>query len=450
MDRAIKEAFASVDVYSNDVSLLSCAIGELAAGRQVDMRFTGELAWVEDIVATMSPQCRVAAIQLVLQLATYRGDNLFARGVNKHLRDRFDSMLAKTERMLTEFVDGMIIKDFYPGDFREQAKRAQENGGGVAAFPPTYKGGYESIYRYLESNTDWAKPPYSIWDPALIGDWIAGLQRSGVRYCVLTDHLIDGLEPRTQFEGPGRPVYTYCDDGRSSLRRAPKKSTPFRYEPVDCASLRPDSQVTILAATNGQMNFLKDRYLARGIRHTPGMANFLVMIDGKLAGGIIFGLSAGVFYVKRGDGEQHIFMLCDFAITREQRISKLIVMLAAGQALIGRLESRMVQRFDGVSTTVYTDKPVSMKYRGVYELAGRRNGELNYVSKVRRQTCDEIYADWWERYGSPDGNPAHAARLAAAAGKKRALHERRSVQQAGGEPEAGRRDDQPSARAAGR
>ena len=36
------------------------------------------------------------------------------------------------------------------------------------------------------------------------------------------------------------------------------------------------------------MNFLKDIYLAKGIAHTAGIANFLVMIDGHLAGGFIY------------------------------------------------------------------------------------------------------------------------------------------------------------------
>jgi len=54
-------------------------------------------------------------------------------------------------------------------------------------------------------------------------------------------------------------------------------------------------------------------------------------------------------------------------------------------------------RFKGVFTTAFTDAPVSMKYRGIYELRGRKEGHLQYYSAIRQQTPREIYTEWFKK-----------------------------------------------------
>lgn len=51
-------------------------------------------------------------------------------------------------------------------------------------------------------------------------------------------------------------------------------------------------------------------------------------------------------------------------------------------------------------TTVFTEKPISMKYRGIWELESRKPGHLQYVSHVRNQTPEEIYREWYRKHGS--------------------------------------------------
>jgi hypothetical protein len=59
----------------------------------------------------------------------------------------------------------------------------------------------------------------------------------------------------------------------------------------------------------------------------------------------------------------------------------------------------------GYTTKVYTDDPVSMKYRGLFDLAKRKKGkhlayELTYsTKKMVGSTIQEAYIRWWDRYG---------------------------------------------------
>jgi hypothetical protein len=436
-DRAVKDVHPSVLVHSNDVSLLTCSLGALATGGAFPLTFTGRLAFMEAALAGRSFLDRVAAVEVALEMAKYKAGNVYAQTHFAHYQERFDDFLTPAAARLAVFLEGLDIASFSPGDFRAQAARAAAVGGGVAAFPPTYKNGYERLYRFVDDNTTWDRPPYDVWDPLKLEDWLDELDTMGVRYCVLTDHELDHHHPATVYRGASnKPVYTFADQAGTSVRRAVNRSQPFRYTRLDPEALTPRARVEIIAATSGQMNFLKDIYLAKGIAHVTGVANFLVMIDGQLAGGFIFARSKY--------GGDDIYLLSDFALSPKSRVSKLIAMLATSEAVIGRMEVKLMQRIEDVKTTAFTPRPVSMKYRGIFELVSRKPGFLNYASKVRRQTPAAIYAEWFQRFIA---NARHQGAVVGAdvAGKKRSLHEGADVLAAGGEHQKGRLPDQLSA-----
>lgn len=393
-DRAVKQRFPAVRVHGNDVSLLTCAIGTLVTKSDFPLRFTNRLAFVEELLGERAAFAdRVAAVLVALEMSRYAGKSDHAQAHFRHYREAFDGVLGKAREKLARYLDGLVLEAFHAGDFLLQVPRAIEAGGGVVAFCPTYKGGYERLYRFVDDNTDWPAPDYGVWDPKNIEEWTLELDRAGVRYCVLSDQRFERLKPHTSYFGASnKPVHTYSNDGASSLRRDRRRSTPFRYDPVEASALRPDSRCEVVRAEGGMMNFLKDRYLAKGIDHTPGHLNFLVLIDGMLAGGFI--------YAKDKWGRQdEIYLLSDFSISRERRLSKLIAMLASGRQAVELFERAMVLRVKRLTTTAFTRKPVSMKYRGIYDLVGRKPVMLNYASAVREASFQAIYAEWFARHG---------------------------------------------------
>ena len=396
-DRSVKDVHPSVAVHSNDVSLLTCSLGALATGAAFPLTFKGRLAFIEDALAGEGFASRVAALEVALEMAKYKGSNPWAQAHFAHYQERFADFLGPVRTRLDTFLKELRIAAFHAGDFREQAMRAAEIGGGVAAFPPTYKNGYERLYKFVDECTEWDRPAYDIWDPAKIEDWIDELDGMRVRYCVLTDHVLDRHEPVTVYRSQSnKPVYTFADKARSSVRRATHSTEPFRYTSLDPQTLTAQSKVEIVTASSGQMNFLKDIYLAKGIAHVSGLANHLVTIDGNLAGGFI--------YARDKFGADVIYLLSDFALSPKSRVSKLIAMLATSATVIRRMEIRLVQRIEAVHTTAFTLKPVSMKYRGIFEIAGRSPGMINYASKIREQNPGEIYAEWYARFVANNGH----------------------------------------------
>jgi hypothetical protein len=389
-DRAVKQVHPDCRIHSNDVSLLSCSIGALAVAEPFPMSFKGRLAFIEGHLAGQAPIARAAAIQVAQEMAKYRGQNAYALAHWQHYEDRFAEFLELSTRKLAEYMGHLDIASYYPGDFRDQAGRALAAGGVMASFPPTYKNDYEKLFRFVDENADWNRPAYRIWDPKDVEGWIDELKASGVNYCVLVEHKLARHEPRTVFHGSLKPVYTYSNEGGSSVKRPKRPATPFAYRTVDVDALTPQSRVEIVNATSKQMNFLKDSHLAKEIQHTEGLANHLVFLDGGLAGGFI--------YTRSKFGDNRLYLLCDFSLGAKTRLSKLIVMLATSEITIRRMEIQLQLRIEMLVTTAYTTRPVSMKYRGVFDLLKREPTRLFYGSQIRRQTAAEIYTDWWQRF----------------------------------------------------
>ena len=334
-DHAVKQRHWKVRVHSNDVSLLSCGVGALAMGEPFDLTFKDRLRFIQKKFPGDDFLGRVAAVMVALEMAKYKGDNPYAKAHFAHYRKNFGNFHAGAKEKLEGFLKDLMIDSFTPGDFTGQVARAVAAGGGIVAFPPTYKGGYERIYKFIDENTDWPRPDYGVWDPAGIEGWVKDLDANGVRYCVISDKLFEDLTPATVFRGSvNKPVYAYADSVKASVRGKKTRSVPFAFTVIKTADLVSDSRVRIISAKSEHMNFLKDRYLAKGIQHVSGMANFLVYLDGLLAGGFILNRP------KFGD-HGSLYLLSDFSLSRSRRLSKLIAMLATSRDIVELMERKL-------------------------------------------------------------------------------------------------------------
>lgn len=406
VERTIRRYFPTIDIYSNDVSLLTCAVGRLAMNDPMPIRYHGALEWIEERLGADAPyRDRVAALLIAGQLARFSSGkmNTYKLRHIEHIKDGFPHLQESAREKLGKVLDGVTIQGFYPGDFRQQIARAQEAGGGVISFPPTYKGGYEALYRFIHANVEWSEPAYDVFDPATLPGIVDGIAASGMPYCILTDQPIADRQPVLEYvPGRNKTLWGYSDQGKPSYRvKAATHAEPFAFRALDVAKLHAGMEVKLVPIETPKANYIKDIYLAKHIVHSPGMANFAVFLDDMLAGLIIFALSSHHAY-----SPNEIYLLSDLSTTREAKVSKLIARLALSSALIGHLQRQWVRRFDLVVTTAFSKNPVSMKYRGVFDLLKRApaadgNGfMLNYGHAPVDEAPAEIFQWWWNRYGS--------------------------------------------------
>jgi hypothetical protein len=388
--------FPGLPVHSNDVSLLSVAVGRLLMDDPLPFTFRDRLADLEDRLE--SPADRVAGLLVAIEMANFDRDNEYSR---RHLAEflaNFDTYLAKAREKLLHLTTSTAIASFTSCDWLDHMEAAIAAGAGFLSYPPTFKGGYERQYRSLEAWIEWEPPDYRLYDPAQLDTVLARLEQSGIPYCIGTDQAFDHREPIALFEqGRHRAFYAYARVERSSVRQRFTRGVPFEYTPCDPSKLTGRSQIQVTRAEQKHLNFLKDCYLSKAVgAHSMGTDGFLVWLDGELAGSIIYQPSKF-----DPDG---IYLLSDLSLSREARLSKLIAMVATSRTLIRHLEVKAMKRYTSIATTAFSKNPASMKYRGVFELTKRTptdNGfMLQYESEVRSQTPAKLYSQWFKKHGS--------------------------------------------------
>jgi hypothetical protein len=403
IERTLHKYFPALEIHSNDVSLLTCAVGTLASGGTFDIRYKGALEWFEEHLADAGFGDRVSALLVAGQISRFATGkaNAYKAAHVEHIKGRFPELLDKARQKIANVTANLSVDSFHPGDFRDQPTRALEAGGGVIGFPPTYKGGYEALYRFLHGNIDWPEPEYGVFDPETLPAVVDKIEASGIPWIIGCDRTLEGRAPLAEFR-PGRnhPLYTFGTLGKPSLRIKPAtKAEPFAYAPLELEKINADSKVKLIRIDGAKANFIKDIYLAKHITRATGMINFAVLLDGMLAGLMIYALSQHQVYSPR-----EIYLLSDLSTSREAKLSKLIARLALSSTVLRELEKWIVRPFDFVVTTAFSKHPVSMKYRGVFDLLKRQQTDegymLNYGHARINETPQQIFSWWWKKYGS--------------------------------------------------
>lgn len=394
LERAIKQINNNIKIYSNDVSALSVSIGSYLSSGDVEVEFVERLFFLEKFLKSFksSPLDRLAAVSLALDISNFSGNSEHNKAHFENISMNVDAFHKAALEKMSHFLDGLSVDGFFAGDFREHAKNGMKNSGSiVVGFPPTYKSGYEKIYKFINSNLKMPEVIYDIWDPEDIGNWIKSMQYGN--YCVSTDRLIsDDIKPAAAFLSASRKqVYIYANSNKSSFIFESYKTAPFKYSAVDVGLIKKDSVVSVAQCTAQNINFLRNVYLSKNINFTNGAINFLVFIDGLLAGGIIINRDMSKSLDK-------LYLLSDFSVTKDGKISKLVALIATSNTLLDVANKKYLMKAETITTSVFTDKPVSMKYRGVFKLHARKKGFLQYISKVRDETPQEIFLDWWNKY----------------------------------------------------
>jgi hypothetical protein len=389
-----------VQVHSNDVSLYSSAIAGFVLGKPLEFQFVKGLDFVNEL-QLLEPDQRLAALAVAFNLGRFAGGkpNAYKMKHRDHLVGNFALYVERTLDKVRKLPQLLPIASYAPRDWLLHVEEAIDRKAAIFSYPPFYKGGYEKMFEFLADNIAWDAPKYELFDPKGLRQIIERVRQAGVPFCILSDQVYDDLKPELEFvSGRGHPHYCYVSTGRSSFLQLIPREQAFGYKPIDLPKLKPDSPVTIVPAEAKHMTFLKNVYLKKGITHTPGMANYLVLLDGMLAGGLIYSLP-------RFGEKTSIYLLSDFAIARGGRLSKLITRLALNRDVLHALGKRFINRYGEVKTTAFSDHPVSMKYRGIFELAKREEKDapggkfmLNYVGARLDESPQEAYAWWFQKH----------------------------------------------------
>lgn len=401
-ERVLWEATGGeVQLYSNDVSLYSSVLGAHLAGQSFDLWIKEPgYQWLNDYFE-QGGWTRIAALLVIYRaLGFERQRNAYEKRMWREYMGQFPDLVSGTCTKLDKLA--LKIAGYYPGDIFDHFKRMDAAHGDQVIFTsymPFFKGGYERLYRRLDEIFGWTSPTYPMLDDERrleIAAWC--LERRNV---TLLDFPLPEVEPamvghtrRNKF------VYLYSNVlEHTALYRRMHPDPGIRLElwgEDDRIGEAPECKITPVQPAIIQP--YKSLYLARNIDFSTGMYGYAVSLNGKVIGFLEFSLGQS-----GGMGEDW-YLFSDFTVgwKLHKRSSKLVALLALCDDVRRDLEIKVLRRRRHVSTTAWTDKPVSMKYRGIFELIKRdeSRGMLNYRAEWTGLLAQESFELWKKKYAN--------------------------------------------------
>lgn len=390
-----------------DVQLYSSAIGWYLAGRELPITVRPEsadqLEWLEPYMDGRAGT--LAVVMLGSRFFQWIGKEqhpYYGRMLRAY-QAQFEQMHAKTVAKIEALP--LRLGSYAAMDVNQWLAEEVPSDAPVVAFPPFFAGDYESQFAALDKHLDWPAPEYPTLDDAAkqtlierITDrphWVLGLHFE-------VDELAEHLRGQVQTANRGVPINVYSSVERSRIVRPSQ-----RLEPVKSPRLAPGmdlgERLSLAPLTMGQFSTLRSQYMNHNIRPgTPTMA-LAVLVDGFVVGSFAF---ASPKY-----DPHNVYLLSDFPVapTSYPRLAKLVLYAALSKEAQFLAQRTMNTRLTRLNTTAFTQRPASMKYRGLLKLHSRKDStdpayryQLDYGSELGRWSLEEGFAEWKRKHGRTD------------------------------------------------
>ncbi|MDQ8706718.1 hypothetical protein RCO28_30225 [Streptomyces sp. LHD-70] len=412
IERVLRDA--GVQLHSCDVQLYSSAIGWYLAGQRLPITLrpesAGELDWLEPYMDGRAGT--LAAVMLGTRFLQWLGREehpYYGRMLTAY-RQQFPEVHAKT----VEKIEALPLRlaSYAAMDVNQWLAEEVPAEAPVVAFPPFFAGDYESQFAALDKHLEWPAPEYPVLDDAAkqtlidrITDrphWMLGLHFD-------VEDLAGHLRGQVQTANRGLPINVYSSVRRSRIVR-PQQRLETVKAPRLIPGLRLGKRLSLAPLTMGQFATLRSQYMNHNIRPgTPTMA-LAVLVDGVVVG-------AFAFSTPKFD-PHNVYLLSDFPVapTSYKRLAKLVLYGALSREAQFLAQRTMNTRLTHLNTTAFTQRPVSMKYRGLLHLNSRKDSDdplyryqLDYGGELGRWSLAEGFAQWRDRHGQAEGlkGPEH-------------------------------------------
>lgn len=378
------------NIYSNDVSMYSCVLGEYLAGNNLKIGIKDEkYEWMKEYMQDGIPLIATLLVFSAMSGFIGRKEPYFVRSLQAY-RENFAKIHANSVEKIAKAIGDTRIKDMYRGDVLDFYRNAPQDSV-LVSFPPTYKAGYEKLYKEMERVFSWEPPDYKLFDEDSFIELLA-LMTEKKTWVVSRDHEVPELEGHlqamVQTSLRSKPVYIYSNQKNKKLTMPSIKT-----EQVKIPRLQKDitGDIKLIKLTQGQFDSLRAQYLGKNI--VPGSSSYRF---GLVDNSRLFGVLA--FNRPNFDIMPNLmYMMSDFAVAPSEykRLSKLVVGIAVSKEIQTILQQAMGKKVENILTTAFTEKNVSMKYRGIFDIYNKKEDQINYHAHAGKWSIKECF-EWWK------------------------------------------------------
>lgn len=408
IERIANSVDPAMAIHGNDVSIYTCTLGDWLAGQPVQLAVKDasldRLDWLAEYFDGGIGS--VAALMIAGRFMEFvdKADHPYFGRMLTGWRAQFPKLFDETRAKLEKLT--LRLKSFAAEDMATWLPNTVPADGAVMTFPPFYKGGYSTLYKDLDLHLDWPEPAFDEMDRGDVLDLlevITGRERWMVALPEPDDELHQHLRGIVQTSAQNIPIYVYTS-GRPMRISRPRQQLEPVYAPRLRAGETIEGPLTLAPLTPGQFGALRSQYLDRKIVPSANAAAvaYAVCCAGKIVGVFAFRPQVKMFDT---DG---VYLMADFAVphTDYRRLSKLVLAAAMSHEARQLIEGTMNRRVTHVETTAFTDRPVSMKYRGLMtkgktgeDKSGAHKHAIAYSAPAGRWNLQEAYEMWTKKWG---------------------------------------------------
>jgi len=400
IERVLEDRFK---LHGNDVTLYSCAIGSYLAGAPLELEVIEErLDWLREYMDTPAGAlaCVLLGSAVPSPYAKLDSKQRYYERMRQAWREQWPDLHRKTVEKIEK--QTLKLETFESGDAVDWITALPEDAA-VVCYPPFYAGDYEQQGKWLDETFSWPKPEYPLLDEErmqmLIDNLLARdrfMYGNYQRRPDLEKHLIGVVQTTNR----GLPLYVYGNAGVHRIAR-PHQQTEHVLSPRLGIDEDLGDKIALAPLTGGQFSTLRSQYMNHNIKPGSPLLALAVLVDGKVIGCFAFGSM-------RSNSPTDCYLLSDFPVssTKYERLARLIVACGLSyesQQLMQRSASR---RMRTISTTAFSQRPASMKYRGLLRLVKRSDSpdplykfQLQYAATLGEYTLQEALATWKKKHG---------------------------------------------------
>lgn len=399
----------------NDVSLYTCAVGQYLAGEDhpitVKPEWADRYGWLEEFL--VRPVDRAATIILSSDLLNgplkENPDEELAYFVAQ--REGYRRQWPRLHASTVEKLEALPrLARFYTGDLGEFVDSIGD--GPFASFPPFWAKGYEKMFANLAAVFEWEEPDFPTLDPeriAALTERMADREHWCLGLLERSETLEENYTARSLTDLGGLTIHVYASAGH---KRTVVPRRPTAPAPLPCLTTgdRLTGDLGFMPLTVQQFEGLRVRHLNAAIWAATPTRAWALVDSGRIVG--CFALGEGNSAQVAGGAvlQPSIYLLSDFSVapTDYPRLSKLVLYALCSKEAQVMLERAQNRRVRGLVTTVFSQNPVSGKYRGVFRLSKRveekddskaHRFKLTYGAPCGQWSLAEAWGTWNLKHG---------------------------------------------------
>jgi hypothetical protein len=418
-------------IHSNDIQIYSCAIGAYFAGQPLDLQFIptflSNFPFVEAHVNNPTDQLATLLIfsrltSMMTPNAEMRQSPYYQRMANG-IRLQFATMHEKTVTKIKNLK--LQLASFNPVDAVDWVAGIPQDSAFIS-YPPFFGAdkAYQRDFAKLDALCEWQRPSFEPITPERMA-MLLSAATNRAEWLFASNHQLPDYEQyivgHAQTTNRGVPIYIYASHAKTRIVTPHQNIVPVAIPRLSSGQTI-GKVMSIHPITSPMFKALRSQYMNIFIRPGAESQAYAVIVDGKIIG--VYAVSISPSPASYADMSS-IYMLSDFPVapTNYPRLAKLVLYAALSkeaQLLYERLLRHRVRR---VSTTAFSNNPVSMKYRGLFTLHSRKEMtkkswnkdgdnanpyynqkyQLQYVAECGKLSLAESLAEWQKKHGQTEG-----------------------------------------------